>query len=181
MRNLESISLLFCVSIFFTSTAQDTRALEKRISDLEKRVLHLEKKALSSDASSDQNVNVSKIQDYQITAKLFTKKFQPADYSNPRDNLTFLITFNNFNQANIGQIKGNLIFINNLTDTLLLFYADIIKLLPANGNNSWYGGIPYDATNPSHKEFLDADINTISIKLKIDEITFSDGTKKVFK
>lgn len=177
-----SLKTAFILSIccFVYSFSQDTRGLEKRMSELEKRVASLERRA-SSEPAAYQNYTVSKIQDYMITAKLFTKKYQPADYSNPRDNLAFLITFYNYNPNNVGGLRGDIIFLTEQGDTLISFYADISKLLPANGNNSWYGGIPYDPTNNNHRRLLETDLNSISLKLRLDEIIFSDGTKKIFK
>jgi hypothetical protein len=47
-------------------------------------------------------------------------------------------------------------------------------------SNSWYGGIPYDASNSTHRRLLELDNSSIVVDVRPEKIVFVDGTVKTF-
>lgn len=171
--------------------AQESKSdLEKRIIDLEKRVRILE---LRLDNALNPNKRKKKVKakprttttrqlvHYPLYAKLFRKKLQTGNTSNASDNLALLITFRNAGTQNIKSFAGDLLFKTSYGDSIMSFSVDIIKDIAVNESKSWFGGIPFKASEKSHTLLINSDVENITTEVFLRKIRFSDGSVKEVK
>ncbi len=192
--------LLFAAGVFFCLfTINNVCAQEKKVNDLEKRVEKLEKRVRNLELQLDRALNPAKYSKQKVkTAKkprragvvflksplegrLVRKNMKLAEPGEVNDNLALLITFKNNGAAGIVSFKGDIIFKDVYQDSILSFYAEIEKAIPAGMSNTWFGGIPYDAANEAHRKLLDTGVDKIKVIVRPEVIVFSDGTMKSYR
>jgi hypothetical protein len=186
-------ALVLCFILAGSSYAQNVKYLEKRVAALEERVRKLElqldkalnpakyKKAARQKKSTKQQVRKLSPVESPLRAKLFNKKLKTAEPGETDDNLAFLISFENDGAVGVISLKGEIIFKDTYGDSIMSFEADIKKPIPAGKNNTWFGGVVYDASNTSHRKILNMDIKNIVLELRLERVAFSDGTIKEAK
>jgi len=191
------VAMICSLCCIFTS---DVFAQSRRVSDLEKRITTLEKRVRQLEQRLEKALNPAKHsgqKEQKVTSspkrtgvtfiksplqgKLVRKNLKLAGAGEVDDNLALLITFKNEGAAGIVSFKGDIIFKDVYADSILSFFAEIEKAIPAGMSNTWFGGIPYDAGNSSHRKLLDTTVDRIKIIVRPEVIVFSDGTMKSYK
>ncbi len=196
IRNKTVLMAVACTICFFfsgnTFSQDKVEVLEKRIISLEKRVRIMESrldKALNPAKYSKQTekpaikakrTGVTFIKS-PIRARLIKKNLKMAEAGEVDDNIALLITFKNVGPEEIVSFKGDIVFRDVYADSILSFYAEIKKVIPAGLSNTWFGGFTYNAANGSHRKLLDKNVDRIDTELRPEVIVFSDGTIKSFK
>lgn len=195
-------SLLFVMCLLLginNSYSQQYEHLEKRIRGLEEKVRYLESQlgVLSQKTQSNPPVstNTSPSTSYTSTqqsetqtvptktasseipltniirARLFKKKVE-------RNAMQLLIAFTNATRQNITAFKGTVLLKDYMGVELMSFLIEFTKPISSLESESWFGEIPYDPYNESHKNVISIRDEEIKIDLELTEVVYSDGTVK---
>ncbi len=128
----------------------------------------------SSKKSSADREYMSKV----IRARLFKKNLQTTGSGR---SLTLLIAFTNTSRQDINAFKGTIVLSDNIGNDLVSFSIDLTKPITSLESESWFGEIPYKASNRGYVQLLSLNDEVIKTRLDCEEIVFSDGTVKRVK
>jgi len=135
----------------------------------------------TSSAASSSSKKISADREYMskvIRARLFKKNLQTTGSGR---SLTLLIAFTNTSRQDINAFKGTIVLSDNIGNDLVSFSIDLTKPITSLESESWFGEIPYKASNRGYVQLLSLDDEVIKTRLDCEEIVFSDGTVKRVK
>ena len=96
------------------------------------------------------------------------------------DQIAVLLKFRNGSSEQIKGFVGVIQFHQN-GKILLEAQVNIGKVIEPGKSDTWYGGIPYDASNPGNVKLLNLTASSIQIVFDTQSIRKSDGTVKQVK
>ena len=95
-------------------------------------------------------------------------------------NLAVLLTFHNSSAKSLQGFVGVLQFHQNGT-ILLEATVNISKVIAAGGDMTWYGAIPYDASNQGNVKLSQMDAGSIQVLFDAQTVTMSNGVVQKVK
>lgn len=157
-------------------TKKDTELQQAKntIAELNKKIEVLQKQLKSALSGSTSPNSPAGFSPFPITGNIVTKKAHDAS------NLAVLLSFKNPNAESITGFNAKLTFSQH-GQPLLTCSVRINKSLPAGGEVTWYGAIPYNSMDNNNVRLYNAQTNTISVAVEVTSVTLTNGAVRNYK